>query len=110
MFHNDAYSQFENNPDETMDNILNAMDGVPEDRHHYGVGNHANPMIPKKPRHANEDVVYMLSGNTLTEMSLDNPDTEKFMKVNPEYYQGMLDVMRYKLNELQNKLNKLKNV
>lgn len=56
MFRNDAYSEFERHPDQTMKNILKGMDGVGEHRHHYGVGNHSNPMILMKPRHADDDI------------------------------------------------------
>jgi hypothetical protein len=105
MFSNDAYDQFERHPDQTTKNVLKAMNGVKENRHHYGVGNHANPMVVKKPRHADHDMIYMHSGNTLCEMSEYSTETEELMKNHPDFFEQMLKKMESDLAGMKEKFN-----
>ena len=108
MFSNDAYDQFESNPEETMEHILCAMDNVPEERRHYGVGNHANPMKVKKPRHASDTMIYVHCGNTLMEMSSYNEETEDLMKNHPEFFEKMLNHMEHQVKRLKKISKELK--
>ena len=99
MFRNDAYSDFKNNPKETMENILAAMDD--KDNHHYGVGSHANPMEVMKPRHMSDTTIYVHAGNTLSEMSVYRQETIDLMENHPEFFEQMLDFMEQKVKSLK---------
>lgn len=104
LFSNDAYSQFEKHPKETVENILDGMNGRRKSyKGSYGVGNHANPMKVMKPRHASEDVVYVHSGNTLCEMGVYNSETEDLMQNHPEFFERMLETMERETAALRKK-------
>ncbi len=66
IFHNDAFHDFKENKDETVDNILEAM----QTRKYktFGVGNHSNPMKSMGTSHADESRLYLQNGNTLFEI------------------------------------------
>lgn len=101
MFRNDAYGDFEINPNETMENILKGMNNVPSEKHHYGVGSHANPMVVMKPRHMDDTMIYVHCGNTLVEMSTHNKETEDLMDNHPEFFKEMLDHMEHQVKRLK---------
>lgn len=109
MFHNDAYDEFQKHPDQTVKNITMAMNGVRENRHHYGVGNHGNPMVIKRPRHADEETIYVHAGNTLCEMGVYSQETERLMIEHPEFFESMLKLMAYTVKELKNKYKEIQN-
>jgi hypothetical protein len=69
-FHNDASSQFENHPEQTIEMIKNAQLGVQKNRgrNYDPIGNHANPVIIQKPRHADDHTLYLHAGNTVVDV------------------------------------------
>jgi hypothetical protein len=106
MFRNDAYGEFEKNPEQTVKNILKAMNGRSDG--HYGVGSHANAMEVMKSKHSDTDVVYVHSGNTLVEMNAYSEDTEKLMKKFPDFFNSMFETLKWTVKSLKEKIKESK--
>jgi hypothetical protein len=69
-FYNDAADQFEKHPKETIEMISKAQSGV-QRNHGYdyeSIGNHTNPVIIQKPRHADDHTLYLHAGNTVVDV------------------------------------------
>lgn len=86
---NDGLENIENNKEEFVENLLNAIRENEETE--IPCGNHANVAIVQKSRHADDWAVYVHAGNTLTHMSAFSMESEKFANVNPQFFKGMTD-------------------
>ena len=85
---NDGLDQIEKHPEEFMENLLNAI------RENKGeeipCGNHCNVAIVQKSRHADDWALYVHAGNSVTHVGAWNEESERFNKVNPEFFKGMV--------------------
>lgn len=110
FFSNDAADLFEKHPKETIDNLLDGMNGGRKSyKGSYGVGNHANPMKVMKTRHADDSTVYVFMGNTLCEMQTYNEETENLMRNHPEFFKQMLNKMQQNATSLKKKFKEIQN-
>jgi len=66
VFHNDAYEVFKENMEETVKNILAAMQKYNSDS--YAVGSHCNPMTAMGSSHADDPRLFLQTGNSLFEI------------------------------------------
>ena len=85
---NDGLGDIEKHPEEFMENLLDAIRANKEDE--IPCGNHCNVAIVQKSRHADDWALYVHAGNTVTHVSAWNEASEKFAKVNPEFFKGMV--------------------
>jgi hypothetical protein len=106
MFRNDAYDDFEKNPEQTVQNILAAMRNAKN--HHYGVGSSANPMEPMKSIHADTNTVYIHSGNTLVEMNAYSDRMERLMIQFPDFFNSMFETLKWTVKSLKEKIKESK--
>lgn len=85
---NDGLHDIENNKEEFMENLLDAIRKNESDE--ISCGNHCNVAIVQKSRHADDWAIYVHAGNTVTHMSPWSDDSEHFAKVNPGFFSGMI--------------------
>lgn len=102
-FRNDSYSEFENHPKKLVEEILKALNGIQINRgfDYFSIGSDANPVILQKPRHADDNTLYLHSGNTIVDI---NGITEKTDR-NEWVINQAISEMEYQLKRLK----KLKN-
>lgn len=86
---NDGLGQIEKHPDEFAKNLIDAI-GM-NYKGEISCGNHANVAIVQKSRHADDWAIYVHAGNTVTHVSAYNTDSERFNKVNPGFFKGMIE-------------------
>lgn len=94
-FYNDAASTLREHPEVVSQGIYNAQSGVQLNRGSdtFSVGNHCNPVILQRPRHADDHTLYLHAGNTLVEAS----DAEK----NQWACNAFIAEMKFRLKQLQ---------
>lgn len=101
---NDALEEIVKHPEEFMENLLDAIRKNKEDE--ISCGNHANAAIVQKSRHADDWAIYVHAGNTVTHMSAFSDDSEYFHKVNPSFFNGMIDYLRDQAKAMKLKFKK----
>ena len=72
MFLNDAYSNIKENPEQVIENILDAMNNTHEQSKTYSIGCFANPMEAIKTVHADIPRIYMTWRNMFIEIGVSN--------------------------------------
>ena len=85
---NDDLGFIEDNPEEFMENLLNAI--RENTKQEIPCGPSCNAAIVQEPRHADDWAIYVHAGNTVTHMSAFSRDAERFAEINPEFFKGMI--------------------
>jgi hypothetical protein len=85
-FLNDSYESIRSNPEEVVNNILDAMSNTNVKCKTYGVGNFANPMTATKSVHADTPQLYISYGNSFVALGYNNDINsidvrKKFLKI-----------------------------
>lgn len=80
MLRNDAWAQIRDNADQVIEGIGHAMHGNGS----VGAGNHTNAVEVMKTRHADDQMLYIHTGNSLFELSGYSPDLIAIAQRNKE--------------------------
>lgn len=101
---NDALDQIERNPEEFVENLMDAI--WEKEAREIRCGNHGNAAIVQKSRHADDWAIYVHAGNTVTHVSAWDEKSEHFAKVNPQFFKGMVDYLLDQAKALKLKFQK----
>jgi hypothetical protein len=102
--YNDGCDQISKHPEEFAEKVSRACLGVytrEESHGSFGLGYHGNLVTVQKPRHADDETIYVHSGNTLMEMNPYSEYTVEVMKRNPKWTKGLLKMMKARIKELE---------
>jgi hypothetical protein len=64
------------------------------------VAHFVNCVRVQRSRHADDHTVYVHKGNCLTEMNAYSEDTRELLKRNPQFFEKLLDEMKWQVREL----------
>jgi len=69
-FHNDAADEIEKHPKQVAKIVSDAQSRrqIDQGRDYDPVGNHCNPVVIQKPRHADDHTLYLHAGNTVIDV------------------------------------------
>lgn len=69
-FRNDSAEEIHDHPEQLSQIVYNAQHGSQqsEGRDYDPIGNHCNPVIIQKPRHADDHTLYLHAGNTVKDV------------------------------------------
>lgn len=87
-FRNDCYHDIEENKNIVIDEILTTMSNGQTTSAASRLG-----MIPQKPVHSNDDVLYMSTGNTVVKVDIDT--------INPVFYETIEKMLESKLADFK---------
>lgn len=97
-FRNDSYSDFDKNPERTIEVIKAAMDGAyrssDKSSQTMPIGSSCNPVVFQKPRHAGDNALYMHYGNTVKCLNEVTADDQWILD-------QAIDELRYRLKALE---------
>lgn len=110
-FKNDAYETFKKNPLELGSKICKALEGgytrgVGENT--FSLGSECNPVVIQKPRHADDNTVFVHIGNTVIEMNKWSQITKDLMVHNSKFFDCVLEEMKIQVKALTKMRNDLK--
>lgn len=105
--YNDGLSQLREHSDEFSEIIHHA--GQQYESKEYALGYHCNLIKSQIPRHASENTIYVHLGNTVTEISSLNPDTEILAKSNPKFFNQLVNCLESELKYLKDLRDKINN-
>jgi hypothetical protein len=92
---NDAWETIKENPDQLLKNIEEGMNSYGNTVQSFPVGNHANPMEVHSSFHANHQVVLVVGGNHMEDLS-----EMKLTRTNDDYY------LAYKMRMIKDAVGK----
>lgn len=96
-FYNDGADQIKKHPEELAEALTNACMGVQRNRgfDSQALGNHANLITLQKPRHADDNTLYMHAGNTVIDIE------DVYKEKNEWAINAFINQMAYHLKELK---------
>lgn len=103
--YNDGCDLVKKHPEKFAEEIYNgclgvhSRDGRSSDS--FGLGYHANLVTVQKPRHADDETVYVHSGNTVVEFNTGSKDFIDLYKRNPSYVKRMLKVLQTEVDNMK---------
>lgn len=109
--YNDGCDLVKKHPEKFAEEIYNgclgvhSRDGRSSDS--FGLGYHANLVTVQKPRHADDETVYVHSGNTVVEFNPSSKDFKDLAKRNPSYVKSMLNLMKERVKEAEEMIKAL---
>lgn len=110
-FRNDAYETFKKNPLELGSKICKALEGgytqgVGENT--FSLGSECNPVVIQKPRHADDNTIFVHMGNTVTEMNKWSQITKDLMAHHPKFFDDILKEMEIQVKALKKMRKEMK--
>ena len=102
--YNDGCDQIEKYPKEFAEKVTQACCGSitrGNKSDSFGLGYHANLVTVQRPRHADDQTLFMHSGNTLIEMNPYSQETLDIAKRCPDWFAGMVKTIKGYVKELE---------
>jgi hypothetical protein len=99
--YNDGLGDIKKNPKQFGEEIVKAIEHNYNEAQSIGVGCFANIAKIQHSRHADQHAVYVHAGNTLTLMAKETFETEKIFNNHPEFFEKLLNEMKYQVKELK---------
>ena len=100
-FYNDAAHDLREHPKEVSKLIYDAQSGIQKNRgrDYDPIGSHVNPVIIQRPRHADDNTLYLHAGNTVIDLA--EADSEWAINT-------AIAEMKFRLKQLKEKQKALK--
>ena len=105
--YNDGADQLRDNADEVAKALYDATQQ--RESKSYCIGNHGNLINSQPTRHADEHTTYVHMGNCVIEMNAYSAETERLLRNNPSFGDGLIKQLEWSLKLVKELRDKIKN-
>ena len=99
--HNDAMGEFEKDPKAFGEAILKGIYGAQYERKEVSVpiGSYSNYIKVQPSRHADDDTIYLHSGNSVSQLNVYSQDFKKLVSNHPDLVKRWLAIAQYHITK-----------